>query len=377
MPESQAAAARDPDALERDLREARDALADAETAVETHGEAALRDLQAALRDLDLLFEQYEDAATGTGDFESYIKFQEDIVDLVEGLDEDLPEYDQFESLLELFKQRRLSEGDFDEARARLQDARGLAGRVETLEAAREEHRSVQRRVRDVADEYADEVEHLERLQRLGNADLDAPVEDLREPIRRYDDAVREAFRDFRDNEAAADVLGFVATTRAYPLVPFDPAPEDLAAFVADRDAGGEPIPQLLEYAEYSPSKLDHYVDAPRALKRAVGGNRTYLDRLTADPLTVGWPPAPAEELQYRLDELVSVVARFAGDDVLAPLHEVRRRVREDDYDRLRTAAQATHELTDDERARIESGVEEDLRRAREAEQQLRDALDEY
>jgi hypothetical protein len=51
-------------------------------------------------------------------------------------------------------------------------------------------------------------------------------------------------------------------------------------------------------------------------------------------------------------------------------------VRRDDYDRLRDAAVATHELTDEERRRIESGVEDDLRRARENEQQLRDALDE-
>jgi hypothetical protein len=377
MPDAQAAQARDPDALERDLRAASDALADAEAAVAEYGESDLRALQSALRDLDLLFEQYEEPATGTGDFESYLGFQDDLVELVEGLDDGLPERDQFESLLDLFKKRRLSESDFAEARDRLRDARELAGRLETLESAREDYRDVQRRVRDAADEYASEVEHLERLQRLGNADLDAPVENLREPIEAYDNAVRAAFRDFRDNEAAADVLDFVATTRSYPLVEFDPVPDDLAAFVADRDAGDEPIPQLLEYAEYSPSKLDHYVDAPRALKRAVGGNRTYLDRLTADPLTVGWPPAAADELRYRLDELVSVVARFAGDDVLEPLHELRKRVRGDDYDRLRTAAQATHELTDGERARIESGVERDLQRAREAEQQLRDALDEY
>jgi hypothetical protein len=379
MSDAQAAAkARDPDALVAELRDAHEAVADAEAAVDEYGEARLQALRRALREFDRLLVQYEDDATGTGDFQSYLSFQEDLVALVEeDFDDDLPERDTFEDLLEHFKKRRLSEADFAEARDRLADARDLVDRLDDLADARDAHREVRSRVVDAADAYAEEVAELERLRRLGNADLDAPVEDLREPIREYDDAVQSAFESFRGEAPAREVLEFVDTTEAYPLVEFESVPEGLAEFVADRPAGEEPIPQLLEYAGYSPSKLDHYVAAPRTLKRAVGGNRTYLERLDADPLLVGWPPAPAEDLQYRLDELVSVVARFAGDDVLEPLHAVRTWVRRDDYDRLRDAAVATHELTDDEKQRIESGVEDDLRRAREHEQRLRDALDEY
>jgi|AntRauMinimDraft_4_1070384.scaffolds.fasta_scaffold00029_20 hypothetical protein len=378
MSDAQASQARDrdPDTLVAALRDARRAAADAEAAVDEHGENHLEALRVALRDLDVLFEQYEEDATGTGDFQSYLSFQDDLVALVEEFDDDLPERESFESLLDLFKKRRLSESDFAEARDRLRDARDLAGRLDTLEAAREEHRETRKRVAAAADEYAADVQHLERLRRLGNADLDAPVEDLWDPIREYDDAVTNAFQAFRREAPAREFLSFVETTESYPLVGFEPVPEDLADFVASQSAGEEPIPSLLDYAGYSPSKLEHYVDAPRTLKRAVGGNRTYLDRLDADPLTVGWPPAPADELAYRLDALVSVVARFADGDALEPLHEVRRWVRDDDYDRLRDAAVATHELTDEEKRRIESGVEDELRSARENEQQLRDALDE-
>ncbi|MFC3477675.1 DUF7118 family protein [Halobacterium litoreum] len=373
MPDAQAA----PDGLVADLERASDAVADAEASVEDVGEARLRALDAALDDLDRLFAQYEDDATGTGDFQSYISFQDDLVALVEEFDDDLPERDAFESLLELFKKKRLSESDFAEARSRLSDARDLAGRLGTLEAARSEYGEVRKRVQARADEYAAEVEDLERLERLGNADLDAPTEELREPVQRYDDAVRSAFADFRENEPARDVLAFVETTESYPLVGFDPVPDDLADFVADNPAGDEPIPELLEYADYSPSKLDHFVAEPRTLKRVVGGNRTYLDRLDAAPLTVGWPPERADELRYRLDELVSVVDRFAGDDVLEALHAVRRRVRADDYERLRTAAAAEHELTDEERRRIEDGIQSELAAARDAEAELRDALETY
>jgi len=371
MPDAQAA----PDGLVADLRRAREAREDATEAVAAVGEARLKALQSALDELDRLFDRYEADATGTGDFQSYLSFQDDLVAFVEGLDDDLPERDAFESLLTLFKKKRLSESDFAEARARLADARDLVGRLDHLDDARSEYVQTRTEVEARADEHAAEVERLERLQRLGAADLDAPVETLRGPIETYDEAVREVFDGLRREAPARDVLDFVGTAASYPLVDFEPVPADLAAFVDDREAGTEPLPQLLEYADYSPSKLDHYVAEPRALKRAVGGNRTYLDRLSADPLTVGWPPAPADELRYRLEELVSVVARFADEDVVAALHEVRARVRDDDYERLRTAAVAEHELTPDEKAEIEAGVASDLAAAREAEAALRDALE--
>jgi hypothetical protein len=372
MPDTQAA----PDGLVADLRRARDARDDAEAAVADVGESRVRALQDALDGLDRLFAQYEEDATGTGDFQSYLSFQDDLVAFVEDLDSDLPEREAFESLLELFKKRRLSEADFAEARGRLSDARDLVARLDRLADARQAYRDAQRRVRERADEHAAEVEQLERIQRLGNADLDAPVENLRDPIEAYNEAVRAAFREFEAEAPARDVLGVVSASASYPLVPFESVPEELREFVAG-PAGDETIPQLLEYAEYSLSKLDHYVEEPRTLKRVVGGNRTYLDRLDADPLVVEWPPAPAEDLQYRARELVSVVGRFADERVLEHLHEVRECTRRDDYERLRTAAVADHELTDEEKARAAAGVEDDLTAAREAEASLRDALDEY
>ncbi|WP_232703205.1 DUF7118 family protein [Halobacterium wangiae] len=373
MPDAQAA----PDGLVADLRRARQSREDAAEAVADVRESRLKALRAALDELDRLFDQYEESATGTGDFQSYLAFQEDVVDYVEELDEDLPEYDVFESLLELFKKKRLSEADFAEARERLADARDLVGRLDHLADARDRYAKARKAVAERADEHATEVERLERLERLGAADLDAPVEELRDPIETYDEAVREAFRELRAEAPARNVLDFVATAASYSLVDFEPVPEDLAAFVADREAGAEPLSQLLEYADYSPSKLDHYVAQPRELKRVVGGNRTYLDRLSAEPLTVGWPPAPADELRYRLDELVSVVARIADEDVVAALHAVRARVRDDDYERLRTAAVAEHELTPAEKEEIAAGVEDDLEAAREAERELREALETY
>ncbi|MDL0137768.1 hypothetical protein PNQ20_13015, partial [Halobacterium salinarum] len=123
MSDAQPAPEADPDALVGALRDAADAAADADAAVETYGVDRLRALRTALADLNRLFDQYEGDATGTGDFQSYLDFQDDLVALVDGFDDDLPERDTFESLLELFKKRRLSADDFATARRRLQDAR--------------------------------------------------------------------------------------------------------------------------------------------------------------------------------------------------------------------------------------------------------------
>jgi len=173
------------------------------------------------------------------------------------------------------------------------------------------------------------------------------------------------------------VLAFVETTTLYPLVPFQSPPDDLLAYVETADAGTEPIPQLLSYADYSPSKLDHYVDDPDALKRAVATRRTYLQRLDAEPLTVGWPPPAAETLRFQCEERISVVDRFAPD-VVETLRAVRALTRREDYDRLQTSAAAREQLTDAERERLRSGAvadeRDDLRAERES---IREALAEY
>ncbi|MFB6134047.1 MAG: hypothetical protein ABEJ55_03580, partial [Halanaeroarchaeum sp.] len=194
-----------------------------------------------------------------------------------------------------------------------------------------------------------------------------------------EDRVEEAFSAFKREAPAREVIAFVETTRSFPLAAFRPPPEDLAEFLKRESAGSEPIPTLLEYAEYSRSKLAHYVEAPQTFKRIVGGNRTYLRRLSADPLTLDWPPAPASELRWRGEELVSVVDRFAGEEVRERLERVLSNARDADrYERLRTAARAREELTADERERIATGVvKEDLESLRAERNRLEEALEEY
>ncbi|MFC6863390.1 hypothetical protein ACFQGE_07945 [Halomicroarcula sp. GCM10025817] len=337
--------------------------------------ATCRDAYRQFRDL---LDRYEETATGSGNFQAFTEFQGAVATLTDDLDEDVPERETFEAVDEALQQRRLTESDFERARRDLEPVGDLVARLDDLEAAREAYRTARREARRRLDDLESRVADLERLQRLGEADLDAPVEELRAPIEEYNAAVREAFRTFRSEQSAREVLETVARADAYPLVPFRSPPEDLLEYVRTHEAGAEPVPRLLEYADYSTSKLDHYVDDTAALKRAVATRQTYLERLDAAPVTVDWPPPPADHLAWVTRAYQSVVVRFADEPVVARLREVRALSRRDDYARLRDTALARNQLTDGERDRLESGaVERDLAAAREEREAIEAALDEY
>lgn len=121
-------------------------------------------------------------------------------------------------------------------------------------------------------------------------------------------------------------------------------------------AGEESIPTLLEYADYSSSKLSHYVDDPGALRTAVAVHRTYIERLDGEPLTLDWPPAAGEELVYEIDELIPLVSRVAGDETVATLRSVRDLARSESYERLRRAAAVRDALDEPELDLLERGV---------------------
>lgn len=367
----------DAEALARELRAAAAELDDAETSVAEIGEGRLDDLQAATNQLARILDQYEDTATGSGDFEAYMECRMAVQDLEEGLAEDLPKREVFEAVADRFDSRRLSDRDFSWAKGQLETAREPLERLRDREAARERFRDARRAVRNRLDTIEDRIDHLETVTRLGEADLDAPIHELREPIAAYNDAVETAFSQFLETESARSVFEFLSTTTAYPLVSVRQPPTDLAEYVRNYEAGTEPIPTLLEYAEYSRSKLDHYVDEPMELKRHVATHRTYLSRLDATPYTVAWPPPPRDRLRYRTRELVSVVDRFADDDTVAKLQAVRSAGRRGDFERLRAAARANDELDADERERLQTGaVESELEDLREERSTLETVLSE-
>jgi hypothetical protein len=363
------------------IREAHDRHRRIESRIADHGEETVRQVADAYDRATRLLDQYEDTATGTGreNFKSYVEFQEAFLELTEGLADDLPHRDAFETANDGFDKRRLSESDFERARELLSPVADVAGLLDRRAEAKTALRDARSDARRRQSKLSDRIEDLEQLTALGEADLDAPVEALREPITAYDDAVREAFREYRRASSARDVLRFVRDTGQFPLVEYRQPPSDLWEYVQSYPAGEESIPQLLEYAGYSQSKLDHYVDDPTALRTRVGTHRTYLERLDGEPLTIGWPPPQAEYLRYRLVELVAVVGRFAPESVVADLRDLRSLADDPEwYARLRESALARTELGDAERERLAAGeVADELEACRRAHEALADALAEY
>ena len=326
-----------------------------------------------------VLDRWEERATDWDDFRGYVEFREDISETLESIPEDVPESDAFLEADDHVKtggvSKSLTERDFEAARAALSPAREYAEYREDLEAARERYRGAYRTARHRRRELTERVEDLERVRRLGAADLDAPTERLRDPVTRYNDAVRDAFGAFRRGSPARKFLRLVETAASYPLVEYRSPPAELLEYVESAPAGENPVPKLLAYAEYSTSKLDHYVENAALLKRRIATNRTYLEGLSAEPLCVSWPPSEAAELRYRTGELLSVVDRFAGEETTATLRTVRERARGEAYDRLRDAAVARSDLTDEEREAIASGeLSAELSAARTELERLNSAL---
>ncbi|QLK24495.1 hypothetical protein HYG81_10195 [Natrinema zhouii] len=360
------------------LEAARQRLETADRRIAEHDEETVEEVAAAHRDATKLLDDYVDRATGTGreNFQAYIELEGKFDGLVSSLSDDLVEYEAFEDSLEAIDKRRLSESDFERAREALAPAAEYADLLEEREAAREEvaeaRKAANKRLRALDDEIAER----ERLLELATADLDAPVERLREPIDRYNEAVREAFREYRLAASAREVFDLLERSAWYPFVTYEQPPDDLLGYVRENPAGEYTIPELLDYADYSRSKLSHYVDSADELKRNVATQQTYLDGIDAEPLTIDWPPEPAGALRRRLREYRPFVARIADEAVVSALREARLLATDPDYDRLQTAAQAVAQLTPAERERLTDGrVEDELEELRAERERLEDALE--
>ncbi|RAW45508.1 hypothetical protein DQW50_09215 [Halorubrum sp. 48-1-W] len=337
-----------------ELRERYDELRRLESRIADLGEGRVEAAADAYRRAHRVLDQYEDDAVGTGDFGSYVQFEGAFANAVD-VDDDTPAADAFAVADEAVDKRRLSESDFATAREALEPAGDYVELLSDRDDAVDAYRRARKAVTDARGALADRLEELREVADMADADLDADVSRLREPIEGYNEAVRGAFHEFSGSASARDVLDFLERADATPFVDADVPPADLREYVDDHAAGEEPIPTLLEYADYSNSKLEHYVDDVGALRTAVAVHRTFLDRIDAEPLTLAWPPAPGDELAYEIDELIPLVSRIASADTVADLRSIRDLARSAEYARLRRAAVVRDALDGAELALLESG----------------------
>lgn len=357
------------------LHHAGEAYASAVAAVDAIDGAKATTVPELLRRFESILRAYQDRATGSGDFRGYLEFRREVDTFVADLPEDLAARDAFEAAGERLDERRLLERHFDAAREALEPAREIAATLENRTTAAAELRAA----RDAAIRHRDaldaRIDRLDQLLQYRGIDVDASVAPIRDPIVTYNQAVREAFGVFRRERPAGEVLALFDLADRYPLVGMTAPPAALLGQVQTGDFATLTIPELLEFADFSRSKLAHYIDDPTTFREAIAEHRRYLERRDATPFEIDWPPPPADHLRWRGRELVSVVDRFADEDAVVALRNVLSSVRDNSsYTELRRVALARADLGPDERRRLASGDLAAERADRQADRERLDAV---
>lgn len=366
------------DRLLEDLEQAVARLEEAKDGVDDFGLERIEELAEAYREFTALLDRYEDEVVGdAGDIQTNVEFQSQIAETVNGMPSGMLLHETFVDCAQYLKQKWFHASDFEHVREQLAPVADIVARLEAYNDAQAEYRDARQAIRRRIRELDGEIDDLERLVELSDADLDAPTERLRNPIDQYNSQVEAAFEEFLAEQSAREVISFLESTSAYPLVPFELPPAELRDYLRTESPGEETIHTLLEYAGYSRSKLDHYVDDPDRFDHIVSHQKTYLSGLSAEPLTIDWPPPPAPELRYRCQELTALCNRLSTA-VVGPLREVAALPRTVAYERLRRSVVARDQLSDEDRARLQSGaVDDELAEARAAKRRLESALEEY
>jgi len=367
----------DPEAnrlIER-LKQTEKRLGETKARVAEFGQEDIEQLADAYRQFDGLLDRYEDQVVGdAGDVQTNIEFQSQVAKVVGNIPRSTLLYATFQECADYLKQKYFNASDFEHVRGQLEPVADIVARLDNYEEARREYRDVCETIRHEIRTLETRISELERLVELGEADLDAPTDRLREPVETYNESVSEAFRAFVAERPAREVVTTLDSLSAYPLVRFEPPPAELVTYLREADPGEMTVPKLREHAGYSRSKLDHYVDDPDRFGRVVGGHETFLSGLDAGPLHVGWPPPLPTHLGWRCRELTAAVNRIAPP-VVEQLRAVAALPRETEYERLRDSAVASEQLSNEERRRLRTedvaGTLADLRERRD---RLREAL---
>ena len=368
-----------PESALAELEQAVTEYIEATQAVNEYGEEQLRTVEERYETVRKLLLKYRDEATDTGirEYVSYAEFKTKFESFVSNLDDDFPRRQAFERAFDTIDKRRLSENDFEQAHEHLKPVKQLAARLEQRETTRNKLIEARNRVEGQITETQEEISRLEQKIELGEADFDAPIEQLKGPIEIYNSAVTEAFTEIRRNQPVEKLLRVVERTRYYPLVPVKLPPKDLRSYLRKPEIRELSVSKLLEYADYSNSKLSHYVTDPREFKRHIATNRTYLKGLNADPALLDWPPDEADKLAFRVRELRSALGSLLSEEAIAALREIKEMTaNRSEYDRIRNAAKATFELDEEDRRQLKDGtIQQELQRQRDLLQDLKAELE--
>lgn len=348
-----------------------ESLEDALDTVEEVGAEPLRNAANLKSRFDAAVREYRDSATGRDDFGSYVEFRSIATAVEEAVEEDeVYGEDSFLQAAERFDRRTIREKHFDRAEEDLADVEAAVEDLGQAERLQDEVAGMRHRLRRRLDELEDEKDELlgELEQVKEYEDVDA--EELVGLVDEYDRRVKQEFQEFRERASAADVVRVGARAGELPLVDDQPVDVDDARTLEDV-AGDRTVEQVLEMADHSRSKLEHYVDDAVEFRRAVP--RSFLESFDGSAFEIGFDE-PADVVRYEAPELRKVVQGFADEDVVDLLRRIRRLAMDDEYEEMRRAHQAAGELDPESLRRRVDEVEEEMETVETRLEEVEDAV---
>lgn len=354
--------------LDLDLDDALARLDDAMTRISTVGETTARETRQFYDRLIGLMDRYEEPATGTGEFQEYVDFQEAVADLESDLETaDVTDRTSFEDAIARFERRIIREKDFRRARSDLDGVRDIVNAVERAEqiASRlaNERGRLTSRLRDLRHERSRLESRIADLEAV--ADVDPTP--LAAALDTYNEGVRADFEAFVAEASALGVARVGQKAATFPLAGVPPIRNDAAFDVLEEiGLGEESVPTVLEYAGYSDSKLSHYVDRPRAIRKNLPV--TWFETIDGDDFTIT-PDLSGAEVRHRAPALAKVIDAFASPETISHLRHLRDLAVSGEYERMQQARRLTDEdaPTDVDAARAElAAVEEAIDRVERA-----------
>lgn len=303
-----------------------------------------------------LLDGYEDRATGSGDFRGYLEFRTEVETFVAELPDDLPQRTAFETARDHLEQRRLRPSHFETAREALSPAQDRVDQLAERRAAADELRTIRTALEERLTARETEIDRLRSLAAYDDVPVETSIEPLRTPITAYNDAVTQAFNRFHRDVPATTVIELFGLSDRYPLVDLPPPPAGLAGALERHGLADATVSELVDYADFSRSKLGHYVDEADVVQPLLRDHRQYFTEMDATPFTLEWPPPPADTLWWESRQLIAVLDRFADAETIARLRSVRSLARDADrYAMLRRVAIAREDLSAAERRLLADG----------------------
>lgn len=312
-------------------------LEESRRAVDVAGRREVEAARSIYNRLSNYIDRYEEPAKGHGDFESYLEFQSVLAEIEEELSDDVYGKEAFENALGRFESRTLRAKHFERAKNDLKEVQDV---VESLE--REEHLvdeletetgRLRKRRREIENELQDLDERISHAKEATNVEY----QELKELVEKYNQRVEEEFRSYISSASAVDVARLARKLSNMPLLP-TPAIEDGAVDVLESPGvKDESVDRVLEYAGYSNSKLEHYVDRPEEFRKKVP--EAWFRTADAGPFKLSLDEREGV-VERKIPELVRVISIFSGEETVRVLRKIGDLARKGEYSELRSAHKA-------------------------------------